>query len=1079
MIRLLKRYASMLLLLLCALYTHAQETGKPVLVKGSVVSENGEPLIGVSISVKQRNGTETYNASTNEKGVFQLQGLKAGAQYDFSFSFIGYENNRINGFMVKNGEGNLLLVRMKESSHGLNELVVVGYGSRTRKELTGAVASVRSADLMQQPVTSFDQALAGKMAGIQVMQTNGAPGGNVSIRVRGVGSISAGNNPLFVIDGMPVTNDTRNASPGLNSYQQPANPLAAININDIASIDVLKDAASAAIYGSRGSTGVVLIRTKKGVAGKLTVNYDVNYGIQQVNKHVDVLNAYDYAKLVYDGHNNAYLDAVPTGKPTDPNSVRPQNPSTWIPPQVLPYLAGQQGLTNTDWQKEIFRQAPMQSHTVSISGGNEGLSYYFSGNYLNQDGIVINNNYKRYASRFRIDGGSKRFRFGVNMNPSFTDNRLVNAEGPWFAPNSGVVALALGYAPIFPVHNPDGTFADSVNVWGYGQTNQLNPVAVATLIRDRMKNFRLMANAYMEYEILNGLKYKITAGTDINTFRRDYYRPSTLPVPSGTLPSVATGFSNTDQYTNWLMEHTLSYAKLFGKHKIDALAGFTVQKENQEHNTLTAINFPTDIVTTLNAGQINAGSSSQEQWSLNSWLARVQYSYAGKYFVTGSVRRDGSSRFGINKKWASFPAISAAWQVSNEPFFKNVPVISSLKVRSSYGLTGNFQIPNYGSLAQLANYNGTNSTNSNYILGNQTLVNGVSVVTPANPDLTWESTASFDAGLEIGFFKDVLNLTVDYYNSNTTKLLLNLPVPGISGFSTYLQNIGALNNRGVEITLSYNKKLGKDWSLEGNANISFNKNKVTRLGPSGSPIIATGGTGNAYFITKIGETIGSYYLYVADGIYRDKADLDGSAKTSNPTYVGDLKFKDINNDGKIDANDRAIVGSFQPKYIFGFSHTVRYKQLDLSFSIQGSQGNKILNLFRRYIANVEGNFNNLSFVKDHYVSPDNIGNGYINRANRLATGGNGITSTWHVEDGSFVRVRNIALGYNLPSSLLERAHISAARIYGAVQNPFTFTKYSLFNPEISNRTDNALTAGEDYGSYPIARTYSVGLNITF
>ncbi|WP_143310002.1 SusC/RagA family TonB-linked outer membrane protein [Chitinophaga vietnamensis] len=1073
MIKLLKGYARILLLLLFAVHSLAQEAVKPVLVKGSVMSEGGEPLIGVSVTVRQHNGKEKYNATTNEQGVFQLLGLKAGAEYDFTFTFIGYENNTINGFRVKEGEGNLLLVRMKEASRGLNELVVVGYGTRTKKELTGAVASVRSTDLRQQAVTSFDQALAGKMAGIQVMQTNGAPGGNVSIRVRGVGSISAGNNPLFVIDGIPVTNDTRNASPGVNSYQQPFNPLAAINVNDIASIDVLKDAASAAIYGSRGSTGVVLIRTKRGVAGRMTVNYDVNYGIQQVNKHVDVLNAYDYAKLVYDGHNNAYLDAVPTGKPTDPNSVRPRNPSTWVPPQVLPYLEGKPGLTNTDWQKEIFRSAPMQSHTLSISGGTESLSYYFSGNYLNQDGIVINNNYKRYSSRFRIDGGSKKFRFGVNMNPSFTDNRVVNAEGPWFAPNSGVIALSLGYAPIFPVYNPDGTFADSVNVWGYGQTNQLNPVAVATLIKDRIKNFRLMANAYMEYEFLPGLKYKIAAGTDINTFRRDYYRPSTLPLPAGTLPSVATGFSNTDQYTNWLIEHTVSYAKVFGKHKVDALAGFTVQKENQEHNTLTATNFPTDIVTTLNAGQISAGASSQEQWSLNSYLARVQYSYADKYFLTGSVRRDGSSRFGINKKWASFPAISGAWQVSNEPFFNKKMFLSSLKLRTSYGLTGNFQIPNYGSLAQLSN------TNSNYILGNQVLVNGVSITSPANPGLTWENTSSFDAGLEAGFFDDVLQLTLDFYNSNTTKLLLNLPVPGASGFSTYLQNVGALNNRGVEMALSWNKKISRDWAIEGNANIAFNKNKVTKLGPSGAPIIATGGTGNAYFITRIGEPIGSYYLYINDGIYKDKADLDASAKTSNPTYVGDLKFRDINGDGKIDASDRAIIGSFQPKYIFGFSNTVRYKQLDLSFSIQGSQGNKILNLFRRYIANVEGNFNNLAFVKDHFVSPDNIGAGYINRANRLATGGNGITSSWHVEDGSFVRVRNIAIGYNFPSALMTRLHMSAARVYGAVQNPFTFTKYSLFNPEISNRTDNALTAGEDYGSYPLARTYSLGLNLTF
>ena len=1036
-------------------------------VEGKVTSESGEPLIGASIRVK---GTEK-GAVTDIEGNFSIA-LSTEEPSTLIVSYIGYEE-QVLIYTAKAGQKNTLAVNLKASSTNLNTLVVTGYGVRAKRDLTGSVASVQAKDIKEQAVTSFDQALVGKMAGVNVIQTSGAPGGNVSIRIRGVSSISAGNNPLFVIDGIPVTNDTRTASSGVNSYEQPFNPLASLNPSDIESIDVLKDAASAAIYGSRGSGGVVLITTKKGKSGKLRINYDGSYGLQEVNKKVDLLDAYEYAQVVYDGHNNAYFDAVPTGKPTDPNSVRPTNPALRIPHQIAPYLAGQQGLTNTDWQDEIFRQAPMQSHTLSVSGGTENITFLFSGSYLNQDGIVINNNLTRYNTRFRVDAKLNKFSFGVNMSPSFSTNQVVNSEGPWFAPNSGVISMALGYAPIFPVYNPDGSYADSVNVWGFGQTNQLNPVAVANLTKDQIKNFRLLANSYGEYEILEGLKFRLAIATDINSFRRDYYRPSNLPTQGVLGRSVSTGYSNTDQFSNWLMENTLTYSKQFGAHKLDLLAGYSAQKENQDRNTLTANNFPTDAVSTLNAGQILSGSSSLQQWSLLSYLGRAQYNYAGKYFLSASVRRDGSSRFGANNKWALFPSVSAAWDIAKENFFGNLGFINAFKIRASYGLTGNFQIPNYGSRAQLSN------NNSNYIFGNSALNNGISITTPANDNLSWENTASADIGVDISFFKSALNLTVDYYNSNTSKLLLNLPVPSGSGFNTYLQNIGEMNNRGVEVSLGYNKRFGTNFAMEGNANFSTNKNKVTKLGPSGAPIIQTGGTGNTFFITQIGETIASYYVYNVIGVYKDQADLDASAKTSSPTKVGDFKFEDVNGDKKIDASDRKILGNFQPKYTFGFTNTFRYKNLDLNIAIQGSQGFKVMALLNRYFANVEGNFNNTTEVLGYYKSPSDPGTGFVNRANRLATGGNGITSSWHIEDGSYVRVRNMTLGYTFNSETLAKANIAGARLYFSVLNPITWSKYPYFNPEISDRPDSSLTTGEDYGSYPLARTYTFGLNFSF
>jgi TonB-linked SusC/RagA family outer membrane protein len=1034
---------------------------------GKVSSETGELLIGVSIKIKDTD----KGAISNNDGNFSIE-VPVGQPNTLVFSYVGYEDQSLI-YTLKEGETPSVNVILKASTTSLNSVVVVGYGTKSKREVTGSVASIQSKDLREQSVTSFDQALVGKMAGVQVLQTSGAPGGNVSIRIRGINSISAGNNPLFVIDGIPVSNDTRSAAGGVNNYEQPFNPLASINPSDIETIDVLKDAASTAIYGSRDSTGVVIITTKKGKAGRINVNYDGSYGVQEVERYADVLDAYQYAKLVYDGHNNAYFDVNPNGKATDPNSVRGTNPATHIPPQILPYLAGQQGLTNTNWQKEIFRQAPMQNHTITVSGGNENTTFLFSGNYFNQDGIVINNNLKRYTARFRVDATYNKFRFGANMNPSYSDNVVANAEGPWFAPNSGLIAIALGNTPIFPVYNPDGTYADSLNAWGYGQTNQLNPVAVANLTKDKIKNTRLLANTYAEYELFDGLSYRLSLATDINNYRRDYFRPSNLPTQAVIGPSVSTGFSNTNLYTNWLAENTLTYSKNFGAHKLNVVAGYSAQKETQDRNTLSATNYPTDAVATLNAGQIASGNSTVQEWSLVSYLARAQYSFDRKYILSASIRRDGSSRFGANNKWGIFPSLSGAWIASDEKFFQNIKFISNLKLRASYGLTGNFQIPNYGSVAQLSN------TNSNYILGNSALVNGISITTPANLDLSWENTASADAGIDIGFFDNALNLTLDYYNSNTSDLLLNLPVASGSGFNTYLQNIGEMNNTGIEATLGYNKRWNNGWAWEGNVNFSQNKNKVTKLGPSGAPIIQTGGTGNTYFITEIGSTISTYYVYNVIGVYKNAEDLANSAKTTNTTKVGDFKFEDVNKDGKIDAADRKNLGSYQPKFTFGFSNTVRYKGFDLSFAVQGSQGAKIMALLKRYIANNEGNFNSLTSSTNYFVAPGNEGDGFTNRPNRLATGGNGITSSWHIEDGSYVRIRNLGLGYNLPSALMSKAKMSSARVYLSVQNLHTFTTYPFYNPEINNRPDNSLAAGEDYGSYPLPRTYTFGVNIGF
>ncbi|EHQ24903.1 TonB-dependent receptor [Mucilaginibacter paludis] len=1029
----------------------------PVRISGVVYDENSQPLPGVTI--KSKNGQAI--TVTDKDGKFEM--VVTDLNSPLVCSYIGYNSKEISI-----GNQRLLKIVLQPSVKSLNDVVVVGYGINTQRQVSGSIGSVKAKDLKDQPVTSFDQAMAGKIAGVRVLQTSGSPGAALSIRVRGLNSISAGNDPLYVIDGVPLSNDIKSAT-GTTSSNIPDNPinvLSSLNIDDIESISVLKDASSAAIYGSRASNGVVLITTKHGKAGKPVVKYDTYYGWQSVAKKIDLLDAYQYAKMALDARNNAYLDANPAGSINDPNSVRPS--AGQIPPNLLPYLQGQTGLTNTDWQDQIFRRAPIQSHTLSVSGGNNSTNYYLSGNYLDQKGVVIGSSYSRYSTRFNLDSKSGKLHFGVNMNPTVTINNLINSEGPYF--DEGIIGLAQTLPPIYPVYNPDGSYNFSGNVQGYGLSSILNPVALANEVKDKLQQISILGNTFAEYEFIKGLKYKISLGVDLNAFHRDYFRPTDLEIANVKGPSIGTGISRSEQFIDWLVENTLNYNKAFGKHTLDLLAGFSTQKDNDTYNYLSSSNFPNNLVQTLNAGQISSGGSSLQQWSLISYIGRAQYNYDNKYFATASIRSDGSSRFGPNHKYGYFPSASVGWLVSQEEFLKNNKIISTLKLKASYGLTGNFQIPNYGSYG-LINYN-------NYVLGNNVITSGVIPKTASNDNLTWEKTAMLNTGFDLGLFHDKLFLEAEYYDSNTSNLLLNVNVPQITGFSTQLQNLGKVNNRGVEATLSAQVISGKfEWTSS--FNIAANKNRVKALGPAGDPIIVAGGTANTYFITQIGSPIGSYYLMKVDGVFKNQSEIDNYPHLAN-TKPGDFKFVDVNGDGKIDlSSDRTIVGSYLPSYTFGFTNSFAYKGLDLSVAVQGVQGNQIVNLNRRYLFNVDGNMNQMVGVLDRWMSPSDPGNGLVNRANRSPTGSNGTTSTWHVEDGSYVRIRNIALGYQLPLKWVQKAGIAKLRIYCSLQNPFTFTKFTGYNPEVSNRPDNALSSGEDYGTYPLSKTTTLGLSVTF
>ena len=1054
------RWTLLLGLFLTTSFAWAQTT-----ITGSVADgTSGDGLAGATVQLKGTNA----GATTDARGQYRISIPANATVPTLVFSFIGYQP-----LEAAVGNRSVVNVTLTASDNALSEVVVVGYGVQNRRDITTAIGSVKARDIANQPVTSFDNALAAKIAGVQVIQTSGAPGAALQVRVRGTGSISAGLDPLYVIDGVPLSRDTKFAT-GSTSTQFPDNPinvLSTINTDDIESIEVLKDASAAAIYGSRGSNGVVLLTTKRGKEGKTTISYDSYVGVQNVSKKLDLLNAYEYSMLNAEGKNTAYLDRNPTGKATDPNDIRNKGvgaPSTLIPPQVVPYLSGQTGLPSTDWQDAIFRQAPIQNHTLSISGGNANVRYYLSGNYFDQQGIVINSGYKRYSARANVDIKSGRLTVGLNFNPTYAHHDLIKAEGPYLA--DGVVGLAVQMAPIWSVYNANGTYNFDANGWGYGATSILNPVAIANEVSDKLNQLRLLGNTYAQYEITKGLSYRLNIGADVNNFQRDYYRPSTVEIRDRKGASVPTGFSRTQNYVDWLVEHTLNYNRSFGPHTITGLAGFSSQKDRRTASELTATNFPNDLVQTLNAGQVTAGSSDVQEWSLLSYIGRAQYDYNGKYLVSAAVRADGSSRFGAANRWGYFPSVSAGWNISQESFLKSSSWLSDLKLRASYGLTGNFQIPNYGSVS-LLNY-------QNYVLGSETIVSGLAPGNSANDKLKWEKTAMLDIGFDANFFRNRLTVTADYYNANTSDLLLNVPVPRASGYSTELQNIGKVNNRGFELSVGTQQTFGRlGWTA--NANIATNRNEVKALGASGDPIIVSGGVAGAQFITRIGDPIGQYWTMQYDGVFKTKADVDAYPHTAT-TQPGDFKFIDTNGDGKIDfSSDRAVTGSYFPKYTFGFTTRFTYRGFDLGATVQGVQGNKILNLIRRYIYNSEGNGNQFRGALDRWQSEANIGNGLVNRANRLSTGSNGEISTWHIESGSYVRIRTITLGYSVPTAISQKLRLSRARVYVSTQNPFMFTKYSGFNPDVSSRPDNALSQGEDYGTYPLAKTTSVGINLSF
>lgn len=1033
-------------------------------ITGSVTDEARNPLQGVSVSVK---GTST-GSTTDAGGKFSLAVPDDRLNDSLLFSSIGYED-----LVVAIGGKDVINVVMLQNVSSLNQVVVVGYGTQRRAAVTAAISSVPMKEIKDMPVSNVATALQGKIPGVVVQQNNGAPGSTPALKVRGLGSISAGNSPLIVVDGNIV-------SPNIFSL---------LNSSEIVSIDVLKDASSTAIYGSRGSNGVIIVTTRRGKTGKTNINFDVYAGFQEVSKKIDLLNSAQMVELSKEAANNAYLDNVAGANVSDPNSMRPVLRYRYPRGEVFPWLNFDDPqriteLPDHDYQDLIFRRAAISNYQLSVTGGNEKAQFYIGGGFLKQEGILKKSVLDRYTVRAGVDVNiSSRLKAGLNINPSYRVQQEVNANGHWA--DNGIINAALSAVPMAPLYAADGTYSSMAAVAApYNWPGITNPVANITEFNSELTTTNLLGSAYVEYELIDNLVYRASGNVNLNANRRNAYRTSAIVLNQLLPPNLPVGHAFSDQGVSWLFNQTVNYKRSFGEsHDIEALIGMERYKLNYQSSRADGSTFANDIVQTLNAaGLPTAVTSFKSENATNSYFARLGYTYKNKYLLNASIRRDGASVFGPDNRWGTFPAGSLGWRISEEPFLDNIEAISEAKIRVSYGLAGNNAFSNdypYVALISSDNY----SFNNN-------LVTGLAPSSLGNAKLGWEKSNQFDVGIDIGLFNDRIYVIADYYKRNTKDLLLSVNVPTLTGFSTAFKNIGEMENKGWELSINTRNLVGA-FSWNTNFNISSNRNKVLALGPTGDAIKSGSGVGETN-ITMIGEPIGSFYGYKQIGIFKDAADVNSYPHTAT-TRPGDVKYEDVNNDKVINADDRTVIGNNQPDFIYGMTNSFNFKNFDLSVSIQGVKGAQILNLGRRFFENVEGSQNQLSHVLDRWKSPTDPGKGLIPRANGSTTGmNNAVASRW-VEDGSYMRINNLTLGYQLNKNILQRVRVQQARIYLSIQNLHTWTDYLNYNPEVSNYeastpvannngatvVGSPLTGGVDYGAYPLARTFTLGINIGF
>jgi TonB-dependent starch-binding outer membrane protein SusC len=998
-------------------------------VKGKVTDAAGQALPGVTVVVK---GT-TQGTITNSDGEYSILNIPPNSI--LVFSFVGMRTEE-----VAVGNQTTINVTLEEETIGIDEVVAIGYGTVRKSDLTGSVSSVKAEELQATPITSIDQGLVGRAAGVMVTQTSGMPGAIASIRVRGTSSLQGGNEPLYVIDGFPVYNGTGFGNTGGSTRYS---GLSTINPSDIESIEILKDASATSIYGARAANGVVLITTKSGRRGTDLITFDATYGVQSVVKKIDVMNALQYAEL----SNEAYLNdgLTPPYDEAEMQQIR-QNPE------------------GTDWQNEVFRSAPSQNYQLTFSGGDQKMIYSVSANYYDQEGIIRSSDFKRYSGRINLERNIlANFRVGTNFTMSKTISNAVRTDA---GGNQGVVSSAMKFNPISPVFiNEELKIYTPVNSPGIIYAN---PVATADEMIRENQAVRLLGNIFAEWEIIPDLKAKVSFGTDLFNTKFNTYIPSNIYESGG----VASATVNGGYTTNWLNENTLSWNKEINKdHQISLLGGITFQQNHYEGVTASSQDYVNDVLkyNSLQAGATyNQPSSSNTDWSLISYLARANYNFKERYLLSVSARVDGSSRFGTNNKYALFPSGSFAWRLIEEDFIQDLGFFDNLKLRTSYGFTGNQEIGLYNSLPTL--------TSTTYTIG-RALVTGFYPNKIPNPDLKWEKTSQLNVGIDIGLLNNKFRITSDYYYKKTTDLIYSVGVPFVSGFSTSLQNIGSVENKGLELGIESDNITGPfQWTT--NFNIAFNRNKILELGGEDYKDVGAGDghlkTGSVHRLI-VGEPIGLFYGYVFDGIFQDQTELDAGPK-SPTNWIGGRRYADLGGpegvpDGVVNATyDRTVIGDPNPDFFGGLTNTFLYKGFELNLFLQYSYGNDIFNYNAMELELPSGGQNVYADLVNRWT-PTNPSNKYpVATTNRSA-----VFSSAYMEDGSYLKVKTLTFAYLFPD--LNTRHLSGLKLYVTGQNLLTFTNYKGYDPEVSYRGATNLELGEDFGGYPQARTFLFGVSL--
>ena len=986
-------------------------------ITGVVIESTGEPVVGANVVVKgTMNGT-----ITGINGEFYLNDVEKGAT--LVISYIGYTTKEIS---VDNQTN--ITIKLQEDTQALDEIVVVSYGTQKKRNVTGAISKVDGASLNNLPVGQLGQKLQGQVAGVQINQTSGMPGQGIAFRIRGAASINGGNEPLFVVDGLPI-------STGLNS----------INPDEIESFSVLKDAAATSLYGSRAANGVILITTKHGKSGKTEVNLNASYGIQTLAglKEPDVMNARQFAQF----QKEFYEDKTKYEGYTGGIPVEYQHPEQ--------YGKG------TNWYKILTHSAPVQNYSLSITASKDKFNSAIVLGYFRQEGVLYNTNFERFSLRANNDYQvNDRLKLGLNIAPSLQLAKNQTIDG-----QRNLLSAATLASPLLSPYDENGDLVLALNAPNmFPQPNWLRVLHEKV---DERKTISMLSNIFAEVDIWKGIKYKFQTGIDIGSNNLRDFTPSTAGGAFNIAPpQKATGNFNTGFYYNWTVENMLMYNRTFGAHSIDALIGYSAQKYTWEGSDLSGTDFPDDDISWIDAAATKNGTSSMQQWAMASFIGRANYSFKDRYLLQFTFRRDGCSRFGQGSKYANFPSVSAGWIASDEPFMSPLnQVMNYFKIRASYGLTGNYNIPNYRHLASVSKVN--------YVLGGS-LAPGKAITELGNNELTWEETKQLDLGIDLGFLNDRIFLMYDYYYKRTDGMLYQTDIPMASGFGQIYSNMGDFKIWGHEITLT-SRNLVNELKWTTHLNVSFNRNKILKLGTENAPI---GGyeTYGDFNRLEVGHPIGSLFGYVFDGVYMTQQELDSQPKHAT-SEIGTARMKDISGDKKIDADDRTIIGDPTPDAIFGLTNEFQYKNFDLSILLQGQIGGDIMNANYENTENLDGVFNVRKYVADRWRSPEQPGNGWVPRTKSGTTELFRFGHSGQVYDASYLSIKNITLGYTVPFK--PNQYLSKLRVYLTAQQVAVFTKYPGLSPEISMNGMDWRGLGVDRTAYPVPRIFSIGCNITF